>query len=246
MFNGNRKFAGMENEKKRIVVSGASKGIGKAVALKFAEAGFSVAIYARNEEALRETKAELLKAGAPDVMAKVVDASVPGEALRFGEDVLAKWRGIQVLVNNVGIFTPDNILNSPLSALQKMMQVNLYSAYELTGILQAAMPADGKSYIFNICSTASLQAYPAGNLYAITKHALLGFSRGLREELKGQIRVSAILPGAVYTDSWKGTDLPQNRFMATEDIAAMIWQAWQTSPRTVVDELILRPMQGDI
>lgn len=110
-----------------------------------------------------------------------------------------------------------------------------------------AMKLKKAGHIFNICSIASIQAYPNGGSYAISKSAMLGFSRCLREELKtDNIRVTAVMPGATLTASWAGTDLPDERFMKVEDIANTIHSAYQLSNHSVVEEIIIRPQLGDI
>ena len=87
----------------------------------------------------------------------------------------------------------------------------------------------------------------AGGSYAISKFALYGFSQNLRHELKQhKVRVTAVLPGAVLTDSWNGTQLPASRFINVDDVAKLIYQAWEVSDRTVVEEILIRPMEGDI
>lgn len=84
-------------------------------------------------------------------------------------------------------------------------------------------------------------------LYSIAKHALYGFSRNLREEMKPHgVRVVALLPGTTLTASWDGVPLPPERMMPAEDVAAMAWAAWAMSARTVVEDIVMRPQQGDI
>jgi short-subunit dehydrogenase len=98
-----------------------------------------------------------------------------------------------------------------------------------------------------MCSIASIKAYPNGGSYAISKFALLGFSKCLREELKSfNIRVTAIMPGATLTASWEGVDLPEERFMRVEDVADTIYGAYSLSGRSVVEEIIIRPQLGDL
>jgi short-subunit dehydrogenase len=98
-----------------------------------------------------------------------------------------------------------------------------------------------------MCSIASIKAYPNGGSYAISKFALLGFSKVLREELKEfNIRVTAVLPGATRTASWDGVDLPEDRFMRAEDVAETVFSAYSISERSVVEEIIIRPQLGDI
>jgi len=103
------------------------------------------------------------------------------------------------------------------------METNLYSAYYLTRALIGNMIKRKYGHIFNICSIASLQAYPTGGSYTISKFALYGMTKALREEMKKHgIRVTAVLPGATLTSSWDGVDLPPGRLMKPEDIADAI------------------------
>jgi len=153
----------------------------------------------------------------------------------------------EVLIHNAGVFLPGGLLDEPEGQLETMMNTNLYSAYHLSRELVPAMVGQGRGHIFNVASIASLVGYPSGGSYAITKHAQLGLSRALREELKDKgIRVTAVMPGAVYTRSWDGIEVPKERFMKPEDVADTIWSAYSLSERTVVEEIILRPQLGDI
>ena len=104
-----------------------------------------------------------------------------------------------------------------------------------------------KGYIFNMCSIASIKAYANGGSYGISKFALYGMTKVLREELKEfNIKVTAVLPGATLTASWEGVDLPEERFIKVEDIAELIWTTYRLSDRTVVEDLVIRPQLGDI
>ena len=128
--------------------------------------------------------------------------------------------------------------------LETMINTNLYSAYHLTRALLPSMMNKGSGHIFNMCSVASLFAYPNGGSYSISKFALLGFSKVLREELKTSgVKVTSILPGATWSNSWSGVDLPESRLMQAKDIAIAVWQALQMSPSAVVEEIL---MQGFI
>jgi short-subunit dehydrogenase len=150
-----------------------------------------------------------------------------------------------VLVNNAGYFVPGSVLDEPSGTLESMIETNLYSAYYTTRGLSNQIKTGG--HIFNMCSIASIKAYPNGGSYAISKFALLGFSKVLREELKpAGVRVTAILPGATKTDSWAGSTLPDSRFMKPEDVAEAVFSAWSLSPHSVVEELLIRPQLGDI
>jgi short-subunit dehydrogenase len=109
------------------------------------------------------------------------------------------------------------------------------------------MMAQKKGHIFNMCSIASLHAYTNGGAYSISKFALLGFSKNLREEMKPHgIKVTAVIPGAVYTDSWAGSGVSRERIMQAADVAAMIYTAAQLSPQACVEDIVLRPLEGDL
>ena len=109
------------------------------------------------------------------------------------------------------------------------------------------MLRDRSGHIFTLCSIASLAAYPGGGSYSISKFALLGFTRNLRHELKTKgIKVTAVIPGAVYTDSWKDSGIEEGRIMEAEDIARLIFATSQLSPQAVVEELVIRPQLGDL
>ena len=96
--------------------------------------------------------------------------------------------------------------------LEKLIETNLYSAYHLSRALLPQIRRSQSAHIINICSIASLEAYPGGGSYSISKFALLGFNKALRAELMQEgIKVSAILPGAAWSDSWRGVDLPYEK-----------------------------------
>lgn len=233
--------------KKLIVVTGGTKGIGKAVIKKFAEAGWDVFTCARNEKDLKKLKTEVGEKYGTELHFLQVDLSREAEVKRFAKEVLALNRPVEILVNNAGYFEPGLITEEREGALEQMMDTNLYSAYHLTRLLVPSMKEEKHGHIFSICSVASLFAYPNGGSYSISKFALLGFSKVLREELKQYgIRVTAIMAGATLTDSWKNSSLPPNRFMKPEDVADAVFSANSLSVQSVVEELIIRPQLGDI
>ncbi len=127
------------------------------------------------------------------------------------------------------------------------MEVNLYSAYHLTRALLPLMMESRQGHIFNMCSIASHNAYANGGAYSISKFALLGFSKNLREEMKPYgIKVTAVSPGATMTHSWEGAGVDPNRIMEAKDIAEMVYAASRLSPMAVVEDIVLRPQLGDL
>lgn len=230
------------------VITGASRGIGKMVAETFALHGYNLFLCSKTESHLLETIEEL-KTKYPNVSVdgKALDISQKQSAILFGEWVSHNAGSVDVLVNNTGTFIQGNVSDEPAGALEEMLAVNLFSAYHTTRTILPKMKTQKSGHIFTICSIASLAAYPGGGAYSISKYALLGFTRNLRAELKEHgIKVTAVIPGAVYTDSWKGSGVPEGRIMETQDLAKMIFAASQLSPQAVVEDIVLRPQLGDL
>ncbi|MBV9963229.1 MAG: SDR family NAD(P)-dependent oxidoreductase [Parafilimonas sp.] len=230
-----------------VIITGASKGLGKAIAEQFAAAGNHLLLCSRNEVVLNKTKQEFeekYKDCTINVMA--IDISKKENAIAFGNFCLQNGTP-DVLVNNAGSFLPGSIHAEKDGVFEAMMQTNLNSAYHLTRTVLSKMIDAKSGHIFNMCSIASLAAYKNGGSYSISKFALLGFSKNLREELKPfNIKVTAIIPGAVYTDSWSNTDVKPERIMEVNDVANMIYAASLLSPQACVEEIIMRPQLGDL
>lgn len=229
---------------KSIVISGGSQGIGKALVKKFLQEGFQVFTCSRSQEKLNALAHEYNN---PRLHTYAADLSDKKQVQAFAAWVLNKATSIDILVNNTGVFLPGQIQNEEDGVLEKQIETNLYSAYHLTRALLPTFQAKKSGHIFNMCSTASITAYTLGGSYCISKFALLGMTKVLREETKTQgIRVTAILPGATLTPSWDGVELPTERFIPADDIASTIWAAYQMNPSTVLEEILIRPQLGDI
>jgi short-subunit dehydrogenase len=233
---------------RKAVVTGATKGIGRAIAETLATEGYDLAICSRTKEDLEELKKDFeLRFPYISVFSKAVDMSKKEEVVQFGHDIASEWQKVDVLVNNAGAFYPGTILEGEDGSLEAMIDINLYSAYYLTKTIVPLMLPQKKGYIFNMCSIASMHAYKNGSNYSIAKFAMLGFSKNLREELKHQgIKVTSILPGATWSESWAGYEAPPERLMKPRDIAEAILAALRMSSGAVIEEIILRPQLGDI
>ncbi len=233
---------------KLLVITGGTKGIGRSIIHLFAANGFDIATCARNEEDLQTLKRELETAYPGNkVFTQRADLSVKEEVEQFAGVVKSLNRKIDVLVNNAGYFIPGQIHNEAEGTLENMIHIHVYSAYYLTRQLIASMMKEKDGYIFNMCSIASIMAYPNGGSYSIAKFALYGMTKVLREEMKPHgIRVTAILPGATLTASWAGVDIPAERFMKPEDVAQAVYGAYNLSKQSVVEDIIIRPQLGDL
>lgn len=236
-----------EAVKNNVIITGASKGIGRAIAEIYAESGHNLFICSRGERSLYQAVEELNRKF-PDavVKAKPADLGKKEEAINFG-----KWclnEGVpDIVVNNAGLFEPGNIYNEADGILESQLSTNLFSAYYLTRTVLPPMMETKKGHIFNICSIASLHAYKNGGAYSVSKFALYGFSKNLREEMKPySIKVTAVHPGAVMTDSWRNFDNSGGRIMVPNDVAKLVFTASMLSFQACVEDIIIRPVAGDL
>ena len=244
-----------------IVITGASQGIGRAVALGYARApqasGVRLALLARNVSNLEAVAAECREAGAE---AEVFACDVTDEAqvTRASGEVLDRFGAPDILVNNAGVFVPGTFLEITPEAFRSQIEVNLTSAFLVTQSFLPAMLAQGDDGVSGaeagasgdivfMASVASTRGYPGGAAYGAAKHGLLGLARTLREETKSRgLRVITVLPGATLTPSWEGVDVPPHRLMPPEAIAQAVVAATSMPRGAVVEEILIRPQEGDL
>lgn len=216
-----------------IVITGASKGIGRAIAEKFAANGYSVFLCARHEEPLAVLSRQL-EEKYPGIKAafRVCDVSKKSEVKDFADWILRSTDHVDILVNNAGIYSPGKLHMEEEGALEYLMETNVYSAYYLSRYLLPGMMTRKKGHLFNVCSIASLHAYPNGGSYSVAKYALAGLSANLRHEMKKYgVKVTSVFPGAAYTSSWDTSGVDPERIMTAADIADMIFASANLSPQ---------------
>lgn len=231
-----------------VVITGATKGIGRALAEKFAAAGYSIVACARSETDLKNMAEDFFSRFPRisfDFMA--IDIGNKEQVKSFGSWIANSGFSPGILVNNAGYFLPGDIHSEDDGMIERMVAVNLYGAYHLTRQVLPGMISRKKGHIFNICSIASFKPMANVGSYGISKFALLGFSKHLREEMKPfNIKVTAVYPGATMTASWEGTEVSKERIMEADDIAEMVLAASRLSEQAVVEDIIIRPQLGDL
>ena len=234
--------------KKTLIITGGSKGIGRSITIKFAKNNFDIFTCSRNQDELNKLESEIKSINPKIKISTLVsDLSTKEGSLNFIDFVIKNTNKIDVLVNNVGTFIPGKLIEEEDSALEQMININLYSNYWVTKGLVNLMTNKKEGHIFNMCSIASKVAYANGGSYCISKFAFYGMSQCLREELKDfNIKVTSVLPGAVRTGSWDGTLLPDDRFIKPDDVSSSIYSAYNTSKGATIEEIIIRPQLGDI
>ncbi len=230
------------------IITGATKGIGKATLLLLAKEGWNIAASSRSEDDLKALKEEFeSKFPTQKIYIDSVDFSEKSATKQYGDKMSERWPEIDLLINNAGVFLPGAVHSEPEGVLEQTIDLNVYGPYHLTRSILPRMLERRIGHIINICSIASLMSYANGGAYTISKFALLGFSKALREEMKPYgIKVTSIMPGATWSASWEGATFPEDRLMPPEDVAEVIVSCTRMGPSAVVEDIVIRPQLGDL
>ncbi|MEQ9006314.1 MAG: SDR family oxidoreductase, partial [Ekhidna sp.] len=161
----------MHNSERLVVITGGTKGIGKALVDRFASEGWPVATCSRKDDDLDALRKEISEKHQTLIHTFKADLSKKEGVKDFVEFVQMIAKPVEILVNNTGVFNPGSVLEEADGALEQMIDTNLYSAYHLTRAIAPAMKQNKSGHIFNLCSVASLKAYPNGGSYSISKFA---------------------------------------------------------------------------
>jgi short-subunit dehydrogenase len=233
---------------KNALITGATKGMGRSIAIAFAKEGISLAICSRNEKDLDEFKKELLLINPQiKVVVQLADGSVKKQLLQFAAEAEHQLGAIHIIVNNLGTFEPLSILDESEDSFDKLLNTNLMPAYHLYRFFGKKMMAAREGHIFTICSVASLDPIAAAGTYSVTKFALLGLSKVMRQEMQlHNVKVTAVIPGSTLTDSWKDEVVDKDKFVLPEDIASAIVNIYKMNTGANVDEIIIRPVGGQV
>jgi 3-oxoacyl-[acyl-carrier protein] reductase len=234
----------MENQKKIIVVIGASRGIGRATALTLAEPGTHMVLAARDAVALDALAAELRSRGA-DATPAPCDATAEPHVRRLIETAAGITGQVDVLINSAGGAVVAPLADLTLADWERSLRVSLTSVFLTCKHAVARMRAGG--LIINVASVAARQAFPNWSAYVAAKHGLLGFSSAIREELRPRgIRVSVVLPAAVDTALWDAVPGEWNRanMLQPADVARTIAQLAAQPPYATTEELVIGHVAG--
>jgi short-subunit dehydrogenase len=233
---------------KNALITGATKGMGRAIAAAFAQQGINLAINSRNAAELAAFKAELLQTNpAIKVFTQVADGSIKEELLQFATRAQQTLGAINIIVNNLGMYTYSKILDDETDLFEKMISTNLMPSYQLYRFFGKSMIAAGEGHIFNICSVASLNPVVEAGSYSVTKAALLSLNNVMRLEMQQHgVKVTAVIPGSTLTDSWKGQEVDKDTMVLPEDIASAIVNIYKMSKGANVDQIIIKPAGGQL
>jgi short-subunit dehydrogenase len=233
---------------KNSLITGATKGMGRSIAIAFAKEGINLAICSRNEKDLAEFKQELLEINPQiKVVALPSDGSVKEQLLQFAGAAQQQLGFISIIVNNLGMFDPSSILNEDENAFGKQLNTNLMPTYHLYRYFGKTMMEKREGHIFTICSVAALNPIAEAGTYSVTKFALLGLSKVMRLEMQPyNVKVTAVIPGSTLTNSWKDADVDKDQFVSPDDIASAIVNIYKMSTGANVDEIIIKPASGQV
>lgn len=225
------------------LVTGASRGIGRAIAIALAQAGCHVALMARNLEQLHQT-ASLCEAHGAKTMTLAIDIT-DRYALQQGIDTIAQSFGaLHILVNNAGIIDRSSAFEASIDAWERVIDVNLRSAMYATRFALPHIQKQEEGTILFISSIAGKMTAGTVSSYSATKHGIVGFAGSLFEDIREHnIKVCTICPGFVHTDMVEHTELVFERMLQPDDVAQTALFVAQFPHTGCPTEIILRPQR---
>ncbi len=237
----------MIKDQKSVLITGSTKGIGNAIAHKFAANNYNLILIARSDKDLQEQKRNLLEHFSIDILCISADMSEKKQIQKIVDVLQEHQINPDIIVNNIGIYQPSTIFDEDDVMMEKMMNNNYYSGYYLTKALMPSLLERNSGHIFSICSVANINPVKQAFAYTISKYAVYGFIKSLRESLiETEIKTTAIIPGSTLTASWDGTTVDSERFIMANDIAETIYMAANLSKGACLEEIIIRPQHGQI
>jgi NADP-dependent 3-hydroxy acid dehydrogenase YdfG len=221
------------------IVTGASRGIGKAIALRLAKEGHDVMIFGRDENTLKNTKSEIgkLDSSCDYFIGDVADESFVSNSIK---NIIEKYGKIDHLINNAGIGIMKKVVDAGLDDFKKQIDANLYGVFNFSHYVLPIMIKNKKGSIILIASLAGKNSFVNGAMYSATKHAALGFMRSLMLEVREyNIRVASICPGSVNTEFSHHPN--KDKILQADDVAETVVDVIKMPVRALISEIDLRP-----
>lgn len=228
--------------KKTALITGASRGIGRAIAARLGRMGATVAICARSRDI--EATAAGLRAEGIKTLPIIADVTRALEVQRMVEETCSRLGEIEILVNNagVGIFGPFHERSEP--DWDAVLNTNLKAVFLTSQAVAPRMIRQGRGHIINISSLASKSAFPGGAIYCASKWGLMGLTGCMAEDLRAHgIRVSVICPGSVATDFSAHEGRGPSTLLQPEDVAHAVAMLVIQSPQSFISEIDVRPLR---
>lgn len=230
--------------KQTAIITGASKGIGKAIAIKLAnENNYNIMLFGRNEKKLKLLKTQIIKKGvsAEYFAGDVSDEKFVTESVKY---VIKKYKKINLLINNAGVAHFELFVESKLEHFKEQINTNVLGVYLFTKAVINNMIDKRNGTIISIVSQAGKVGFAYGTTYSATKHAVMGFSKSLMMEVrKYNIRVITVCPGSVETDMIIDSPIHKSvkQVLKPSDIADIVMTSVNLPNRALVSEIDIRP-----
>lgn len=236
----------MDYNNSSVLITGASQGIGRSIALNFAnKTNHPLLLLARNAANLERTKQLCLKEGAEKVAVLPCDATSSKDVNNL--TIPSEFPNPGILINNAGIYLYKSLADTTDEEFKNQIEVNLFTAVNMVNRFLPDLKKMDRALIINICSISSLRGFGDSGAYAASKHALLGYTRSLRDELEEtNVAVTAINLGQTHSPSWDESDMSPERLNNPEDIASLLVTITKFSPRSVVEEITIQPQHGRV
>ncbi len=236
----------MSKQKEIVLITGASSGIGKSLALELSGKGYELILSSRNMDSLNNVANSVSKLGGK---AHVIQMDITRADSVKELFVKAKKIGfVGIVINNAGFGKFDSIQNIDIEDWDSQLSVNLRGSFLITKFFSESMIQNKRGTFVYINSVAGKKAYPYSSAYVASKFGLLGFSRSMRAELREHnIKVISVHPGAVDTAFWDNVegDFPRNQMMSSENVAKTIVHAICAPDNVVLEELDIQRTKGD-
>lgn len=229
-----------------VIITGASRGIGRSIAVIFAgRTDHPLVLIARSQEGLEKTKERCIEAGASKVAVISCDLTRENEISEI--KLPGDFPTPGIIINNAGSYLYKTLEYTGSKEFIEQIETNLFSAVYVTNRFLKDLKSRERGIIMNICSVGALEGLKESGAYASSKHALLGYTRSLRKELmQSNIAVTAINLGQTKSTSWESSDVNPLLLIDPDDIGKLLVTLSELSPRTVAEEIILKPQRGRV
>ncbi|WP_445664999.1 SDR family oxidoreductase [Fodinibius sp. AD559] len=229
-----------------VVITGASRGIGRRIAQAFArETDYALLLIARTKSDLKDTQTICHNIGDNYFITAALDAADPKavQKLKLPED----FPPPKIIINNAGSFLLKPLQKTTHEEFTQQIQANLYSAVNITKFFLDNLKSKPNALVVNICSAGAVEGLKDSGAYSASKHALLGYTRSLRQELmETEVGVTAINLGQTQSTSWEGSLIDRDLLIDPDDVANIVLNLTQLSSRTVVEEILVKPQHGRV
>lgn len=226
----------------KAIVTGASRGLGLAIARMLASSGFDLFLLAKNEERLQKVKSEIESEFKTKVTTFASDFSSGAQTNILVKNLKALLPKVDIIVNNVGAFEIGDMDEVSHDQVQKLFNINFSTTFKITQAYLSEFKNSKAGFIFNIGSIVS--EFPRKDIaaYTISKFALNGYTKMICDDLKDYgVKVTEIVPGSINTSSWDGIDAPKEEFIQTKDIVDTIKMIINSSKGVNFEQIIIKP-----